>query len=499
MEKLKISDNGRYFVKSDNTPFSWLADTAWTIPQRMKWDDVEYYMEKRKKQGFTVLQIVALDPERDIEMRNPCGQKALLNDCLDTPNESYFKYLDWVIEKAEEFGFYILLLPVWGQLIVGENWMGETFPKTVTEKNAWQYGKWIGERYREKNNILWCLGGDRQPIHKGIDYKNVWRRMAEGLAEGVTGKDVCYNKPDEVWDEMLLTYHACHEQETGECSTLSYWDDEEQWIRFVMIQSGHGLLPKNYEIIKKEYNRERIRPVWDGEPAYEMMPTSWPVSDSFHDSWMVRRRAYWSLFAGAFGFTYGHASVWCTISEKEKDQIAVHTWSEAMDAQGAEQMRYVRAVLDDLQIMRCVPCQRVLMEHSEQKSRTEVEVKRELEQHIQVCVHPEREFFCAYLPSGGRIRLDNMVLEEKLDIEKNMLYLWWFNPRNGKYYTGKGKETKQAVEVNLSGETLQLEAPDQEVQKDWILIGCTQNEAIPVRDKEYYKLKDKKVTKVFDW
>lgn len=48
MEKLRISENKRYFVKADGTPFTWLADTAWTMPQRLKWDDVDYYMQKRK-------------------------------------------------------------------------------------------------------------------------------------------------------------------------------------------------------------------------------------------------------------------------------------------------------------------------------------------------------------------------------------------------------------------------------------------------------------------
>ncbi|MDD3403473.1 MAG: DUF4038 domain-containing protein [Hespellia sp.] len=43
-----------------------------------------------------------------------------------TANERYFAYLDWILDKAEEYGFYVLLLPVWGQLVVGENWMGQT-------------------------------------------------------------------------------------------------------------------------------------------------------------------------------------------------------------------------------------------------------------------------------------------------------------------------------------------------------------------------------------
>lgn len=78
-------------------------------------------MQKRKSQGFTVLQIVALDPERDVEMRNPSGDRALINNDLSKPNEKYFEYLDWIIGKAAEYGFYILLLPVWGQLVVGDN------------------------------------------------------------------------------------------------------------------------------------------------------------------------------------------------------------------------------------------------------------------------------------------------------------------------------------------------------------------------------------------
>ena len=121
MEKLKISDNRRYFVKTDGAPFVWLADTVWTMPQRLKWDDVDYLMKKRKSQGFTVLQIVALDPEQDVQMCDPSGSKALLNNNVLTPNEQYFRYLDWILTTAENYGFYVLLLPAWGQLIVGDN------------------------------------------------------------------------------------------------------------------------------------------------------------------------------------------------------------------------------------------------------------------------------------------------------------------------------------------------------------------------------------------
>lgn len=72
--------------------------------------------------------------------------------------------------------------------------------------------------------------------------------------------------------------------------------------------------------MKSEYGREIPMAVFDGEPAYEQMPTTWPATPTdFHGGWMVRKRAYWSLFAGSFGHTYGHGSVWCMISDKERD------------------------------------------------------------------------------------------------------------------------------------------------------------------------------------
>ena len=277
LEKLRVSEDKRHLETVSGKPFFWLADTDWTMPMRLKWDDALYLMDKRVQQGFTVLQIVALDPEMDYEMRTPCGEPALFDYDLSKRNEKYFKYLDWIIDEADRRGLYVLLLPAWGQLVVGENWGGQTFDKIVNEDNAYEYGDWIGRRYKDRGNIVWCLGGDRQPIHKGVSYKNVWRRMAEGIGHGVTGCDLKWNIPDVHWSDVLMTYHTCFEMETGKYSTMTYWDDEDVWIDFIMLQSGHGTKTQNYVQVKIDYNREKTMPVFDGESAYEQMPSNWPT------------------------------------------------------------------------------------------------------------------------------------------------------------------------------------------------------------------------------
>ena len=451
MERLRISDNKRYFVTPDGKPFPWLADTVWTMPQRLKWDEAEHLMQRRKAQGFNVLQICALDPERDVEMRTPAGEPALIGGDLSRPNERYFEYLDYILDLAERYEFYVLLLPVWGQLVVGDDWAGGVYEKTVTEDNAYEYARWLGDRYKDRPNLLWCLGGDRMPIHKGVDYKNVWRRMAEGLAKGLTGQDVRHNEPSPVWESLLITYHACHEAETGLCSTFSYWDDSEQWIRFIMLQSGHGLIPKNYELVRAEYERGNTMPVWDGEPAYEMMPTAWSMDVNVprHGPWMVRRRAYWSLLAGSFGHTYGHGSVWSSIGERERNILGPITWYEALGNEGANQMRHVRAFLESLEPMTAVPCQQIFVEDNRREGT--------LETHAQAAAG--KDYVCVYLPSGGSAELDVSSVWNK-----DQAGVWCWSPRDGRF------TSEQAETVTLKGGCISVSAPTEGEGQDWIVL-----------------------------
>jgi Protein of unknown function (DUF4038)/Putative collagen-binding domain of a collagenase len=494
MEKLIISENRRLLTQQSGKPFIWLADTDWTIAHRLKWDDVEYLMQKRKSQGFTVLQIVALDPEQDKEMRNPAGDKALLNDNLSTPNEKYFQYLDFILDKAEEYGFYVLLLPVWGELVVGHNWMGEFSEKIVTKENAFQYGEWIGSRYKDRTNIIWCLGGDRQPIHLGVDYKDVWRNMAEGIAKGVLNKDIKHNEKDPDWEKLLITYHACHEAETGECSTMSYWTDDDAWISFITIQSGHGLTPKNYQLVKNDYNRKNPMPVFDGEPAYEDMPTTWPIKSDFHGGWMVRKRAYWSLFAGSFGHTYGHPSVCWMISEKERDNFRRYSWFEALDRPGAWQMKILRDFLESRDLSQCIPCQELLIEQNNK-------VDDVTDEHIQACIEKEGKFACLYFPSGG---------EETVDLSRlkiDQLQIWWFNPRDGQCYTQANVITDKASSLELikrDGEksVLKIKTPTSGNEQDWVCVIENRNNqsTVPGHAKIYGELPvPAEIKKTFMW
>ena len=44
--RLKVSENQRYLVHEDGTPFFWLGNTAWLISERLNRDEVEYFLTR---------------------------------------------------------------------------------------------------------------------------------------------------------------------------------------------------------------------------------------------------------------------------------------------------------------------------------------------------------------------------------------------------------------------------------------------------------------------
>src|SRR5690606_15246946 len=102
---------------------------------------------------------------------------------------SYWDHVDDIIRMAESFGLYVALLPTWGDKF---NLAWGKGPVIFTPDNAYRYGRWLGERYRDVPNIVWVLGGDRA-MHTRNHFEIV-SRMAEGLREGDGGAH-------------LMTYH----------------------------------------------------------------------------------------------------------------------------------------------------------------------------------------------------------------------------------------------------------------------------------------------------
>ena len=335
--ELKVSANQRFLIYADGTPFFYLGDTAWELFHRLTRAESERYLENRRQKRFTVIQAVALVELEGQDVPNADGERPLIDNDLAKPNEAYFRHVDDVVDMARAKGLFIGMLPTWGDEVVKLWGHG---PVIFDEQNARSYGLFLGRRYRDCPNIIWILGGDRSP--EGV--VPVWRAMAAGLREGDHGRH-------------LMTYHP-----SGDASS-SQWLHNEPWLDFNMLQSSHAQRDKaNYLMIAHDYDLTPVKPVLDGEPRYENHPVDWkPEQNGWFDQYDVRQAAYWAVFAGAFGHTYGCHDIWQMLAPGRKPEgFARGIWYESLDLPAAGQMQHLRRLIESRSFLSRVPDQSLI-------------------------------------------------------------------------------------------------------------------------------------------
>src|SRR5579871_4538206 len=166
LPRLKVSENKRFLVKEDGTPFFYLGDTAWELFHRLNREEADRYLHKRASQGFTVIQAVAIAELDGHTVPNPYGHLPLVDLDPARPavkegaSNDYWDQVDYIVDRANALGLYIGFLPTWGRYWHDKIKDGKPL---FTPRNAERYGEWLGRRYRDKG-LIWILGGDR-----GID------------------------------------------------------------------------------------------------------------------------------------------------------------------------------------------------------------------------------------------------------------------------------------------------------------------------------------------
>jgi len=419
--QFSVSDNHRYLLK-DGKPFFWLGDTGWELFHRLTREEADQYLKKRSEQGFTVIQAVVLAEFDGLHKPNAYGDKPLIDDDPTKPNEAYFKHVDFIIDKANAHNMNIAVLPTWGDKINKSSW--GVGPEIFNTGNAKVYGKWIGDRYKNKTNVLWVLGGDRNP-RNDADVA-IWNAMAEGIMEGTNNK-------------AIISFHP-QPRDSGSAT----WFHKEAWLSFNMFQNGHCRDNDVYKKIQTAYNLQPIKPVMDAEPIYEDHPICFNVKDlGTSSAYDVRKFAYLDLFAGAFGHTYGCHDIWQFYSTKYEAVNGPHVyWQEAMNLPGANQMQYVRKLMESYPMLERIPDQSLILENNYVPA-----------ERIQATRGDDYAFI--YTAAGKPF---TVVLNK---IKGTTLHTYWFNPRDGK--------TTEIGNISNEGNK-KFTPPSTGYGQDWVLV-----------------------------
>jgi hypothetical protein len=248
--RLRVSDDGHFLLQADGQPFFYLADTAWELLHRLTLEETKQYLDTRARQGFTVIQTVALAEMDGLRVPNADGQLPFEGLDPSKPNEAYWQHVDAVIAEAEKRGLMVGLLPTWGDKWNKKWGVG---PEIFNAQNAEPYAEWLARRYAGRA-IIWILGGDR-PIENET-HKEIIRAFARGLKKGDGATH-------------LITLHPTG----GRGSAQDF--HAEPWLDFNMRQNGHQAeFTGRYDKTREDYDRTPSKPVIDGEPIYEGHPLS---------------------------------------------------------------------------------------------------------------------------------------------------------------------------------------------------------------------------------
>ncbi|MEO6719434.1 MAG: glycoside hydrolase family 140 protein [Ferruginibacter sp.] len=419
--QFSVSANKRFLLK-DNKPFFWLGDTGWELFHRLDRAETDRYLKRRSEQGFTVIQAVVLAEMDGMRVPNANGDLPFVNEDPSQPNEKYFEHVDYIIDKAASYNISIGMLPTWGDKVFKDKW-GKG-PEIFNEQNGAAYAGWLANRYKDKKNIIWILGGDRRPRdEKDV---SVWRAMGKAIMKATANKAV-------------ISFHP-QPSKLGSAE----WFHQDDWLSFNMFQTGHCRDNEVYDKIQAVYNLSPAKPVMDAEPIYEDHPVCFNAKDlGTSNAFDVRKSAYLGLFAGAFGHTYGCHDIWQMYSSKYEGVNGPHLfWYDALELPGANQMIFAKKLVESHPFLDRVPDQSLIKENDQ-----------DVYERIQACRGLDYLFVYSSVGKPFTVNLGK--------IKGPQLQAYWYDPRNGK---------TTDIEVVQNSGTKLFTPPSSGYGKDWILV-----------------------------
>ncbi len=376
---LSMVPSQRFLEDATGRPFFIHGDTAWSLIAELTRDEADLYLRDRKARGFNAILVNLIEHRFATNApANTYGDRPFLVDRdYSTPNEAYFKHADWVLRRACELGFLVLLTPSYaGNGGGAEGWYQEMVESGPQKLHG--YGRFVGQRYATFENIIWVHGGDYDPPDKDLV-----RAIVEGIREVDT--------------DALHTAHG-----GPGSAALDYWRGKS-WLS---INNVYTYEP-TYASSLQQYVSEAM-PFFLMESAYE----------NEHDAgeYRIRMQAYQAIFSGASGHLFGNNPIW-HFSGPGIYPVE-NTWQEALDSPGAQSMTLLHGLISSVKWWLLEPdteAKLVTAGAGNHAARTVAARAK------------DGSFALAYLPTGRGITVDLAGLSGPWIAAR------WFDPSNGQF------------------------------------------------------------------
>ena len=403
---------GKYYLSySDGTPFFWLACTAWNGALKSTKDDWDFYLNQRKRNHYSVIQLVTTE-WRGLD-KNPEGQTAFEGTGRIQIHPEFFKRIDERIDAVNAKGLLASPVILWA-LPFGQG--RELSPGyTLPLDEAVLLAKYIVARY-QGNHVLWTLGGDGK--YYG-DQELKWKEIGRQVFNDI--------------DHAPVTLHPHGRSFVGDLYA------QEDWYAMMGYQSSHSNAAGTVNWINKGpmaemWSKLKPMPYINMEPNYEEIGFRITAED-------VRNASYWSIFATPVaGVTYGANGIWPWLAEGERilnhnDKGGVTGWRKSIEFPGSIQMGYLAEFIRQFDWWNLYPANEMLAQQPGEKT---------YNHWISVVKSPDDKIIIAYIPYKAEIKLFNP--------EGIQYSAQWFNPVTNEYSQAKIENKNDAIHFSQNFE-----------------------------------------------
>ncbi len=435
---LKVSDDKRYFIHDDGTPFFYLGDTHWLyIHERFSTSNVKgvpsqfkYIVDKRVSQGFTVYQTEAIQQPHGHNSKTGRGghegrdEEPYCNfrNGFDENDIAGFQNIDRKFAYLAEKGLVNANSCICWALDPSE------FPDVYTVAYMAKLGKYWAARYGAYP-VLWTIA---QEIDKNM-YKNYdsvsinkWFAAAKSISENDG-----YHHP--------LTAHM--ENTSSTLASDSWWGNKT-YHNWWAIQWQEGI---NSDIISV------AKDFWNHLPSKPSVLYESPYEGFWTDAKGARSAGYKAFQSGIFGYGYGANGIWNDLYSSDPPDYGTDyemplrflNWYDGANLLGATQLIFFKKFYSDIKWWKQIP-RFDEMTWSEFADKNQSLISTDGQDTYVV-------YFYNRVPSTGTLK----------NMDKNKTYTAkWFNTRNGNYTNITKFETADGT----------WKIPDKPDSEDWILL-----------------------------
>jgi hypothetical protein len=414
---LQVSADRRYLEDGDGKPFLVVGDTAWSLVAQLGEDNIVRYLDDRARRGFNAIIVNLI--EHKFASHAPAKldgtQPFLKPGDFTQPNPAYFDFAHRAVEQAQRRGISVWLFPAYlGWKGGDEGFFNEIAPAGPAALR--QYGRFVGEHFKDLPNIIWTIGGDF-----ALSPANRWtgNELAAGLRDGGA--------------TQLMTAHG------GQTSALDTFGDQP-WLS---VDTVYSYATNLYVPLLANHSRVPMRPFVLIESTYEGEHDSRPEQ--------IRRQAWWAMLCGACGQFFGNNPIW----HFDGPTLFPHqnTWQEALGSVGSRDIARMGSFLAARPWHQLVPDQGSQLVPSESGSGvTQVTAARTR----------DRRFALIYIPADGRKPRELIV---NFDEFSAPVTARWFNPARDTELLAH-----DAAPSNRGSQKLQTPGDNGTGVNDWVLV-----------------------------